>query len=132
MHDPSSLREQARRCRVLSKTAVEPEVIEQLRVWAVELARKPSKRSGAQRRKKRASFWYSDRTGVQRRDRGSADSSYPATAATPQHPCISDSPRLTPTATRSATAAATAPVPQHRWELTTAQERGLIWNIRGT
>ena len=38
MHDPSSLREQARRCRVLSKTAVEPEVIEQLRVWAVELA----------------------------------------------------------------------------------------------
>ena len=38
MHDPSSLREQARRCRVLSKTAVEPEIIDQLRVWAVELA----------------------------------------------------------------------------------------------
>ena len=38
MHDPNSLREQARKCRVLSKTAVEPEVIEQLRVWAVELA----------------------------------------------------------------------------------------------
>ena len=38
MHDPNSLREQARRCRVLSKTAVEPEVIEQLRVWAVDLA----------------------------------------------------------------------------------------------
>jgi hypothetical protein len=38
MHDPKSLREQARRCRALSKTAVEPEVIEQLRVWAVELA----------------------------------------------------------------------------------------------
>ena len=38
MHDPNSLREQARRCRALSKTAVEPEVIEQLRVWAVELA----------------------------------------------------------------------------------------------
>src|SRR5215475_11503101 len=38
MHDPGSLREQARRCRALSKTAVEPEVIEQLRVWAVELA----------------------------------------------------------------------------------------------
>ena len=37
MHDPSSLREQARRCRALAKTAVEPEVIEQLRVWAVEL-----------------------------------------------------------------------------------------------
>jgi hypothetical protein len=38
MHDPNSLREQARKCRVLSKTAIEPEVIEQLRVWAVELA----------------------------------------------------------------------------------------------
>ena len=38
MHDPNSLREQARRCRALSKTAVEPEVIEQVRVWAVDLA----------------------------------------------------------------------------------------------
>jgi hypothetical protein len=38
MHDPNFLREHARRCRALSKTAVEPEVIEQLRVWAVELA----------------------------------------------------------------------------------------------
>jgi hypothetical protein len=38
MHDPNSLREQACRCRALSKTAVEPEVIEQLRVWAVDLA----------------------------------------------------------------------------------------------
>ena len=38
MHDPISLREQARRCRTLAKTAVEPEVIEQLQVWAVELA----------------------------------------------------------------------------------------------
>jgi hypothetical protein len=38
MHDPNSLREQARRCRALSKTAVEPELIEQLRVWSVELA----------------------------------------------------------------------------------------------
>ena len=38
MHDPQSLREQARRCRALSKTAVEPEVIEQFRLWAVELA----------------------------------------------------------------------------------------------
>jgi len=37
MHDPKSLREQARRCSALSKTAVEPEVIEQLRVWAVDL-----------------------------------------------------------------------------------------------
>jgi hypothetical protein len=38
MQDPNSLREQARRCRVLSRIAVEPEVIEQLRVWSVELA----------------------------------------------------------------------------------------------
>ena len=37
MHDPKSLREQARKCRALSQTAVEPEVIEQLRVWAVDL-----------------------------------------------------------------------------------------------
>ena len=39
MQNPNSLREQARRCRVLSRTAVEPEVIEQLRVWSVELAK---------------------------------------------------------------------------------------------
>ena len=38
MRHPNSLRENERRCRALSKTAVEPEVIEQLRVWAVELA----------------------------------------------------------------------------------------------
>ena len=38
MHDPHRLREQARRCRVLAKTAIEPDVIEQLRVWSVELA----------------------------------------------------------------------------------------------
>lgn len=37
MHDPKSLREQARKCRALSKTVAEPEVIEQLRVWAAEL-----------------------------------------------------------------------------------------------
>jgi hypothetical protein len=43
MHDPRSLREQARRCRALAKTAVEPEVIEQLRVWAVELAEEADK-----------------------------------------------------------------------------------------
>ena len=38
MHDAQSLREQAKRCRTLSKVITEPEVIEQLRVWAVELA----------------------------------------------------------------------------------------------
>ena len=43
--DPNQLREQARRCRFLAKTAIEPEVIEQLRVWSVELADKPMRRS---------------------------------------------------------------------------------------
>ena len=38
MKHPKSLREQARKCRALSKTAIEPEVIEQLQIWAVELA----------------------------------------------------------------------------------------------
>jgi hypothetical protein len=38
MNDPTSLREQARRCRALSKAALEPEVIQQLRVWAVDFA----------------------------------------------------------------------------------------------
>jgi hypothetical protein len=38
MRDPDQLRERARRCRFLAKTAIELEVIEQLRVWSVELA----------------------------------------------------------------------------------------------
>ena len=38
MQGPHLLRQQARRCRTLLKTAVEPEVIEQLQVWSVELA----------------------------------------------------------------------------------------------
>lgn len=38
MQDPKNLRDQAHRCRVLSKTAIEPDLIEQLRVWSVELA----------------------------------------------------------------------------------------------
>ena len=38
MQDPISLLAQARKCRTLAKTVAEPEVIEQLRVWAVELA----------------------------------------------------------------------------------------------
>ena len=38
MLDPKSLRDQAKRCSILSNTARDPEVIEQLRVWAVELA----------------------------------------------------------------------------------------------
>jgi hypothetical protein len=38
MRDPKLLREQARKCRVLANSAIEPEVIEQFRVWSVELA----------------------------------------------------------------------------------------------
>ena len=38
MHDPKFLRDQARRCRALMRSTVEPDVIDQLRVWAVELA----------------------------------------------------------------------------------------------
>jgi hypothetical protein len=38
MRDPEFLRKQAQRCRALLKIAVEPEAIEQFRVWAVELA----------------------------------------------------------------------------------------------
>jgi len=38
MRDPNYLRDQEKRCRTLSKSAIEPDLIEQLRVWSVELA----------------------------------------------------------------------------------------------
>jgi hypothetical protein len=38
MTNPNYLRQQAKRCRILSKTAIQPEVIEQLRVWEVDFA----------------------------------------------------------------------------------------------
>jgi hypothetical protein len=38
MHDPKILWGQARRCRALMKTIIELEAIEQLRLWAAELA----------------------------------------------------------------------------------------------
>jgi hypothetical protein len=38
MRDAHYFREQARRCRDLLRTAIEPGLIEQLRVWSVELA----------------------------------------------------------------------------------------------
>lgn len=38
MHDPHELRSLARTCRNLAKSALEPEIIHQLRLWAVELA----------------------------------------------------------------------------------------------
>jgi hypothetical protein len=38
MNDESHLLSLARRCRDLEKTAIEPEITEQLRMWATELA----------------------------------------------------------------------------------------------
>jgi hypothetical protein len=38
MQDANHLRDLARHCRALSKTVIEPEVVEQLRVWAVDFA----------------------------------------------------------------------------------------------
>jgi hypothetical protein len=38
MQDVNYLRDLARHCRALLKTAKEPEVIDQLRVWAVDFA----------------------------------------------------------------------------------------------
>jgi hypothetical protein len=38
MKDASSLLKLAGRCRDLEKTAIAPEVVEQLRIWATELA----------------------------------------------------------------------------------------------
>jgi len=67
MREPSSLREQARKCRALSKTAIEPEVIEQLRVWAVELAEEAE--TAEWRTEEEETAWRSDRhslaTGVE-------------------------------------------------------------------
>jgi hypothetical protein len=38
MHDPKEFRDLARRCRERAKCSMEPDVIEQLRRWAIELA----------------------------------------------------------------------------------------------
>jgi hypothetical protein len=38
MHDANYLWNLARRCRDLGKMAIEPEIIEQLTIWATELA----------------------------------------------------------------------------------------------
>jgi hypothetical protein len=38
MQDVSYLRKLARQCRDLEKTVTDPEIIEQLRIWATELA----------------------------------------------------------------------------------------------
>ena len=59
MHDPRSLREQARRCRALAKTAAEPEVIEQLRVWAVELAEEADQVEWGAAQEEETIFWSS-------------------------------------------------------------------------
>jgi len=38
MRDPHEVRDLARECRERAKTAIQPDVIDQLRLWAVELA----------------------------------------------------------------------------------------------
>jgi hypothetical protein len=38
MNYAECFRKLARRCRVLSKTAVDPELIDQMRVWAIDFA----------------------------------------------------------------------------------------------
>jgi hypothetical protein len=38
MRDPHEVRDLARECRERAKTSIEPDVIDQLRLWAVELA----------------------------------------------------------------------------------------------
>lgn len=38
MRDPQELRHLARSCRDLAKSSIDPEVSEQLRLWALELA----------------------------------------------------------------------------------------------
>ena len=47
---PNYIRKLARRCLGLSKSAVEPEVIEQMQVWAVELADKADRSERRDRR----------------------------------------------------------------------------------
>ena len=55
MSVPNYFRNLARRCLVLSKTAVEPEVIEQMRVWAADFADEADQ---AERRDGRARMRY--------------------------------------------------------------------------
>ena len=94
MHDPRSLREQARRCRALAKTAAEPEVIEQLRVWAVELAEEADQVEWGLLRKRRPSFGLADLAEITACDgtgRSFPYSTSPA-ATTPQQPQFSSAP----------------------------------------
>jgi hypothetical protein len=62
MQDANHLREQAQRCRALSKRAIEPDLIEQLRVWSVELA------DEADTVERRAAASENHRAGAARRD----------------------------------------------------------------
>ena len=58
MQDANHLRDLARHCRALSKTAIEPEVIEQLRLWAVDFVDEADEE---------------ERQGVEREEAGQAD-----------------------------------------------------------
>jgi len=68
VRDANYLREQAKRCRALAKTAVEPDIIEQLRLWSVELADEADavERQGAESEEtclgsRQPHGWWSDR-----------------------------------------------------------------------
>jgi hypothetical protein len=53
-------RKLARRCLVLSKTTVEPELIEQMRIWAVDLTDEANQ---AERRDRRGRMVHRERRG---------------------------------------------------------------------
>ena len=76
MRDAEYFRKQARRCRALSKTVIQPEQIEQFRMWAVELAKE------AEKAEKRAAKRMENRRGRVVEGRSSTRSDLPT--ATPK------------------------------------------------
>jgi hypothetical protein len=60
MRDPQKLRNLARRCLELAKSSVEPEVIEQLRCWAIELADAADEVERGAREPSEASIYYTN------------------------------------------------------------------------
>jgi hypothetical protein len=75
MRDAEYFRKQAKRCRALSKTAIQPEQVEQFRMWAVELAKE------AEKAEKRTAKRKENRRG---RVAGGPSSIWPFPTATPR------------------------------------------------
>ena len=63
---PNYIRKLARRCLGLSKSAVEPEVIEQMQVWTVELADEADRAERRARRSRAAHRETRDRAKMRR------------------------------------------------------------------